>query len=483
MIATPLSGRSAITWSTAEAMGRHALSLVFFLALTRLLTPADIGLFAFALAVQTFAGVFVDRAVTETLVQRDCLRAEHLDAAFWLNLALAAALGCVMALSADLIAAAIGAPDIADLVRLLAPAPFIGALCNVQVALFQRRLNFRTPAKIWMTGQGVAGCIAVAMAIGGWGIWSLVANQIVETSICAILFWLIGDWRPRFRFEWRAGRDLLRYWTGATGARLFFFAREGADRLILGIVLGPAALGYYTVATRIVRMFVDLLAEGNGKAVLAIMSRMQTEQERLQAAFVHFLCFSTLLSFPAFCGLALVGPDFVTAFFGEHWKSSSEILPPLAIAGAGMMVLHIHSIFLRASGHSFVNLAMVSAVATLDVLLISVTVPLGLSTVAWALAGRGILVLPICAAVTGGAGGRAARAYMPAVICTAVMILVILPLQEIARKHFDLIMANLIVIVMGVLVYGAAVVLLGRSNLVELIRIWRAGTIAEDLIK
>lgn len=414
---------SAIGWAALGNWSGQLASLAFFFLLTHLLSPGEIGLFALAMVVQAFLGAFVDQAMGEVVVQRASQSPGDLDTAFWLDCGLAALLVGAAVLGAGYLASAMNQPQLDNIIRGLSVAVLIGTLGNVPLALLQRRLDFKRVAHMTLVSQVVAGSLAVMLALAGWGVWSLVANQLCETAIKTGLAWWHAGWRPGLRVSGKSVRSLSSYWIHTIGFRLFFFARSNADRLIIGLILGPVSLGYYTTAVRIMRMVIDTFCEGVSKAVLAIMSRMQSDPAGLERGFEQLLRLTLLATLPVLAGLAVLGPELMPLVFGAQWRPSGQILPVLCVTGIGMIVLYLNGMALRAIGRPQLNLLIFATATTLDVALLLLLLPNGLMVALSAIAVRSLLFIPIGTLMSSSILGIrfmvAARGFVPGIVACA----------------------------------------------------------------
>src|ERR1700739_2858311 len=79
---------NSIKWSYAASWGERAFSAVFMFILAALLGPRSFGVVAIALTYILFLQMFLDQGLAAALIQRKHLDQEHLDAVFWMDLAL-----------------------------------------------------------------------------------------------------------------------------------------------------------------------------------------------------------------------------------------------------------------------------------------------------------------------------------------------------------------------------------------------------------
>src|SRR5207244_6841292 len=85
------------------------------------------------------------------------------------------------------------APGLAPLVFWMAPSIFFNCFGAVPVAQLRRRLEFRNVALRMMYGRLVGGIAALVLAFAGFGVWSLVLQQLLTTAGASIAVVLLGS--------------------------------------------------------------------------------------------------------------------------------------------------------------------------------------------------------------------------------------------------------------------------------------------------
>ncbi|MCY7278519.1 MAG: oligosaccharide flippase family protein, partial [Phormidesmis sp. CAN_BIN44] len=180
-----------IAWSFIQSYGNQVITLVVFLLLARLLTPEVFGLIALANIFINFIQIFLDQGLGEAIVQRKELEPEHLDTAFWTNVASGAILMSIGLLSADLVAQFFHEPKLSSVIRWLSLSLIIGSLNVVQRALLRRNLAFKTLAIRTLIASLVAAVVGIIMAFQGLGVWSLVGMTLTERIIGTAILWKV----------------------------------------------------------------------------------------------------------------------------------------------------------------------------------------------------------------------------------------------------------------------------------------------------
>ena len=79
---------NSIKWAYTGNWGERAFSALFMFILAAMLGPRDFGVISIALTQVLFLQMFLDQGLAAALIQRKDLKQEHLDAVFWMDLAL-----------------------------------------------------------------------------------------------------------------------------------------------------------------------------------------------------------------------------------------------------------------------------------------------------------------------------------------------------------------------------------------------------------
>src|SRR5690606_11126343 len=135
-------------------------------------------LVALAAIFMTFAGIFVEQGFGKALIQGETLTAKHSESAFWAELAMASVMTAGTILVAPIVAAAADAPELAAVLRWLSIGLMIHALTCKPYALLESDFKFKTLAIRRLASTVVAGPVGIAMALAGYGLWSLVGHTL-----------------------------------------------------------------------------------------------------------------------------------------------------------------------------------------------------------------------------------------------------------------------------------------------------------------
>ncbi|OUC08590.1 sugar isomerase, partial [Litorilinea aerophila] len=384
-----------IIWSIAQKWGREGISFLTFLALSRLLAPEAFGLVALAVVFTAVFEIFLDQGLAAAIVQRNELEPEHLDTAFWITVFVGLVLTGLGIASSNAIAAFLGQPQVAPILRWLSLNFLLSALSSVQIALLQRDLAFKSLAIRSLVATGVGGVVGISMALAGFGVWSLIAQTLANGLAGVVVLWQASDWRPGLRVSSRHYRELFSFGAYVVGNNLLKVLMRRSDDFLIGYFLGPTLLGYYTVGYRLLLVLIRVVTGIINSVAFPTFSRLQAEPVRLQRAFYRTTQYTSLLAFPVFIGLAVLAPEVVPALFGRQWMPSIPVMQILAFIGILQSILAFNMSVLRASGKPSWELGIMLLNTVFSILGFLVAVRWGIVAVAASFVLVGYILAPV----------------------------------------------------------------------------------------
>src|SRR6185437_13554729 len=191
--------------------------------------------------------LFVSQGFGLAIVQRKEVDPTHLDTAFWTQVLTAGLLATLTILMSTSVARLAGNMELSAVLRWLSLSLIVSAFSRVQVALLTRDLMFRPLAIRTLIGDFSGGFVGVIMAWNGYGVWSLVGQQLSSSIVGVLALWTASSWRPGLQLSWCCFIDLSSFGLNITGDGLLLLCSRRSDELLIGYLLGPGTLGIYAV--------------------------------------------------------------------------------------------------------------------------------------------------------------------------------------------------------------------------------------------
>ncbi|HKP56100.1 MAG TPA: lipopolysaccharide biosynthesis protein [Polyangiales bacterium] len=321
----------ALLWTSLESFALSGLSLISLVVFARFLSPTDFGTSALALAIVQMLTLPVDVLFHDALIQRKDLQEAHVNSAFTFTVVTALAFTALCWFSSGLVERWMQAPGLGDVLRwmcLSLPGSGFGA---VLAAMQRRKLEFRALALRSLGGRATSTVIAIGMALRGYGVWSLVAQQVLLVCLGTLTLWFLSSERPRFGFSWPATKTLLAFGWLSMLHGLFNHLIPRMYMLLVGRFLGTENAGLLSFAFRGLDMFRDLLAGALFQVAMPMFSRLQDRKDELFDAFTNSLRLTTMVAYPIFVGLAVCASETLVVVFGPTWLKAAPFFVVIAL--------------------------------------------------------------------------------------------------------------------------------------------------------
>lgn len=323
---------AGVRWSFVEQFGNQFLQFLTTVVLARLLSPADFGLMSMILVFTGFAALFADFGLGAALIQREQVRPEHLDSAFWVNIGAGATLAALIAATSPLIAAVYGEPALQPLTAFVALSFLFSSSAIVQRARMAKAMDFRRLALAAVGAKLVVGSLGIALALRGLGVWSLAIASVTGSAFTAALLWYWSDWRPRRRLDRGALLELWGFSSHYFGFQAVNYWLRNADNFLVGKYLGTPALGLYTRAYALLLMPVHF-GSSLSRVMFPALSTIQTNPARVGRVYLRMCQVTAFVTAPLMFGLFAVAEPFVLVVFGARWAPMVEVLRILCLVG------------------------------------------------------------------------------------------------------------------------------------------------------
>jgi O-antigen/teichoic acid export membrane protein len=326
----PVEALRGIPWTLLTYAANRAVTLLATLALARLLTPADFGLFAMATLGMELLSVFSGLWLSAALIVRRDMDARAQGTVLSLSLAAGLALALVVLAASGGIAAFFGQPRLGGLVAVLAATLLISGMSWFYETVLQRELAFKRRFACQAVRTAAFAAVALALAALGAGVWSLVLGYLAGHLANAIAVLALTPCRVRPAFDAREARRILRDGRGFLGQDLAGFMAENADYVAVGRLLGPAQLGFYAMAYRQAALPYQAIAEPVSKVTFPAFAGMRHRGEDVRPAFIAVLRSVALVTCPVGMLLSAAAVPFTLTLLGEDWRPMAA---PLAVLG------------------------------------------------------------------------------------------------------------------------------------------------------
>lgn len=299
------------------------------LATSRLLLPADFGLVALITVFSNFINIFSDSGISYAVIRSPYLFTYY-RGLNTISLLLGVLL-CVVfiALIYPIFLfyknPAIILPGIA--IGFL----FIARSINiVPIAILQKQLNFSSSGKPVFIATIVSACCTIIMALMGFGYWSLIWAQFINSFVTTFLLYrkssvkMFSFRKPVFAKSFHLTKSLI---GSITGFNTISYWSKNSDNLIVGKYYGSNDLGIYNRAYLMLTLPVNLVTGLFSSVLYPSLIKHKNEGGNVEGEYYFILKILALLTFPLSIILILFPDLFVKILWGKNWMMVAKLLP------------------------------------------------------------------------------------------------------------------------------------------------------------
>ena len=370
-------------WSALDNAAQYGIQFVIGIVLARLLSPDDYGLLGLTGIFTVICTALVSGGFSNALIRKKDATDDDYNTAFICNLGMSLLLYAVTFPCAPLIADFFGRDELTPLIRVSSLGLIIGAFAMVQRTRLTKRIDFKTQTKITLVSSTISGIVGIGMAIADFGVWALVAQQLMSHTLRTLQLYIYNRWLPRLRFSTESFHDLFGFgWKLMVTALLDAVWKE-LYQVVVGKYYSPATLGQYTRAQHYARLFSRNLTSVMDRVTYPVLSSIQDDKERMVSAYRRIIRNSMFITAVAMFSLGAVSEPLIYCMIGPKWHEASTYLPLICISSSLYPLHAINLNMLKVQGRSdlFLGLDIIKRFISLPPLFIGAFV--GIMPMLW----------------------------------------------------------------------------------------------------
>jgi len=330
----------SLKWLAGARLAGQLVAWAITIVVIRILKPADYGLMAIAEVMIGFAALFQELGLYSAMVQKRDLTERQIEQAFGLLIMANTGIYLVLFLLAPYLAHFFGDPRLTNIVRVLGIQFPLASVGVVQDAMLSRSMRFKRKSianVVIVLGNGFT---TLGFALGGAGVWALVAGNLAGSVIRPVALSLAArHWcRPRFSREGMA--EMLQYGSFVTLSGFLWYVYSRSDVFIIGKMLGKEVLGFYSIAMQLASLPIQKVGEVLNQVGLAAYSSIQHDMAAIRSHYLKAIRMLSFVAFPVFWGISSIAPELVNVVLGQRWQPAIIPLQLLSLVMPLRMVSH-----------------------------------------------------------------------------------------------------------------------------------------------
>ena len=333
MVSLAQKTTNGVVWSTIQRIVVMGVTFISNVVLARILSPEDFGCIAMLMIFIGLSNTFIDSGFGSALIQKKEPTPVDYSTIFYWNLFLSFFLYGVLFFCAPLVAQFYNMDLLTSVLRVQGIVLILNALSIIQQNQLRKKLEFKILALVNIVSSVLSLLIAILTAVYGWGVWSLVAQQLSLSALNAVLFFVVTRWRPLCIFSGQSFRGLFKFGGFILLSNLFSTLSNEIQSLLVGRMFSPATLGLYNQAYRLEGSAANVVSDITNQVTYPVLSSLQDDRDRLKNALKKFIQLPAYICCPIMAFIIVAAKPIIIFIYSEKWVGSTPYLQILCLAG------------------------------------------------------------------------------------------------------------------------------------------------------
>lgn len=341
-----------VAWTTIQRFTTIGIQFVSGIILARILTPDDYGCIGMLSIFMLIAGTFVDGGFGSALIQKKRPTQEDYSTIFHWNLAISLILYFILFFCAPAISRFYRTPLLCPVLRIQGLVLIINALSAVQISQLNKQFKFKKIAVVTIVTSILSLCITIYMAYKGFGVWALVAQNLVTAFIPCLIYWFSNGWFPSFVFSKQSFKELFSFGFYIFMSNLLNTICNNVQGLLIGHLYNPSTMGYYSKAHSTEKLASTTISNTVTQVSYPLYAELQDNKNNLIAVIKKLTTSLAFLIFPMIFFLILVAKPVFVLLYSDKWLQSVPYFQILCIAGLATCMQSVNAQAIAAIGKS-----------------------------------------------------------------------------------------------------------------------------------
>jgi len=362
-----------------------AIFAIFYgVFMARILDPSVFGILAMASIFTGISALLIDFGTGDAIIRHkeDLTSNEFLSSIFWLNTFIGLVIALIFVLLSKPISTFFGHEIIKTIIIIYSINIIFSAMSNVPRISIRKKLDFKSIFYHRAIILPISGFIGIILALKGYGIWSIIVQQIIITPLETFLFIYLSKWFPSFSFKRKHIYEIFHFSSYLSATKFLNYFTKKGDLFLIGKFIGDYQLGLYSKGYQLT---VRMLKVINGIIIGVLypsISKVKDNQEKLQSSFLNVSqVIFTIYGFIFLLGI-LFSKQIVNLVLGEKWSGLIPLIPIFLLLALFFAFSSIGSHYLKAFGETKLLFKVVTFTSVLTIVSFIIGLNWGITGVA-----------------------------------------------------------------------------------------------------
>ncbi len=313
---------TGVFWQLLQKGSTQIVGFVVSVILARLIDPAEFGIVAMTSIFMAVAGVLAEGGLGSSLIQKKEIDELDKDTVFHFGFFLSIALYVILFFLAPIIARMYKEEALTVILRVASISLLFTSFSSIQAAIVMRAMDFKIYFYANLSASLLSAVVGLTMAYKGFGVWALVAQNLVRSvGVVLVLFGMVR-WLPKLRFSWFRLKRLLSFGINLTAANLIGTLFNELRGFLIGLRFLPADLAYYNRGNSIPGLVYENINGTISAVMFPALTKLQDDKAAVKNSMRRAMMTSVFILAPLMFFLGATSEQIILILYTDKWASA-----------------------------------------------------------------------------------------------------------------------------------------------------------------
>jgi O-antigen/teichoic acid export membrane protein len=374
---------SGVFWESIGRFSSLGIRFIVTIVIARILTPADYGVIGLLTVFTAISLILIDSGFSTALIRKTDATRTDLSSVFYFNLLIGVLVYGALYLASPYIAAFYEIPELTGYARLLFLIIPINSFGLIQNVVLQKRLQFRKSAVASVSASLLSGAIGIIMAYSGYGIMSLVVQQISMCLFNTLLYMLQVRWVPAPTFSIASIKGMFSFSVNLMLQSLINTVMKNIFTLIIGKYYSKTEVGYYNQASRFGDVSASAITPIVTKVSFPALAAVQDDVRKVKSQYKRLISMTCFIICPLTALMFVIAEPLFLLLLKERWLPAAPYFQLLCLYGSTLPIMHLSYNIYKLYKKGRLLVVLDSCLHVLIIAVIFLTIGYGVSAMLW----------------------------------------------------------------------------------------------------
>lgn len=374
---------NGLFWKFGERICAQLITFLVSTVLARLLAPQVYGIVAIVNIFITIFNSLVTEGFSSALIQKKDADELDFDSLFYVSLAFSLILYLTLYFSAPYLAEFFNVSELKNVLRIFSLRLPISAFSSIQHAYVSKHMLFKRFFLSTLFGTVISGVVGITLALNGFGVYALVVQYLLNTTVDSLVLLFTIDWKPKLRFSYKRASALMGYGVNVLLTGLISTVYGQLRSFVIGKKYSTDDLAYYNYGERIPSLVGNNIDASISSVMFPALSNCKSDISLFRDTVKRSLRVGAYVIMPLHLGLMVIAEPLVRLLLTEKWLPCVFFLRIFCVEKMLLPISSINLQAIKALGKSDVLLKMEIAKKTVGIVMVLVSMVFNIEAIAY----------------------------------------------------------------------------------------------------